>query len=216
MPSRTFPVKSLAMSDTPSITYTHRAKPYGGGAIFELTADRLIITQGVIQSEMLLADINRIELVYRPRNSTSEGYRARIEGKNRHTVFITNLTFRNAMSIDRQDEDYRRFITALIAAVGKANPALQLVAGVPLWMNIISGVAGGTTVVALMLMAGNALYDRNFPIAMLIVFMGVYFGWWVWRYVMHNRPRTFTPDSIPPEVMPPLARPSSKPSAKAI
>jgi hypothetical protein len=191
------------MEEIAPITYTHRPKPYGGGSIFTLGADRLHILQGPVESEMLFADIASITLVYRPRNSTSEGYHATIRNANNHTATVTNLTFRNAMSIDRQDREYHAFMSALIAAAAKANPALVLQAGLPLWMNILSAISGVAALLAMVMLAFNAVVARNFPIALLLGLLGVYFGWWIWRYVMHNRPQRFSADAIPAVVMPP-------------
>ncbi len=194
------------MSDDELNTYTHRPKPYGGGSIFTLGEDRLNILQGPVESEMLYGDIKSITLVYRPRNSTSEGYHATIRNANNHTATVTNLTFRNAMNVDRQDSEYHRFMSALIASAAKANPAVVLQAGLPRWMNILSAISGMAAIGALVMLTFNALIARNFPIAFLMTLLGVYFSWWIWRYVMHNRPQLFKAGEIPPEVMPPVGK----------
>jgi len=48
----------------------------------------------------------------------------------------------------------------------------------------------------------QALRAGSFPMALLAGGFGLYFGWWTWRYLARNRPRSFTADAIPDEMLP--------------
>ncbi len=191
------------MDDAPSpLTYTHRAKPYGAQAELKLTTEQLTISQGVVEVGLPLKDIVAIRLTYRPRNSTSEGYQAMVLHRGGKTITFSNLTFRNAFSIDRQDAPYRRFVIALVSAARAANPQLALMAGATPWKHWLSALLGAAAVLALALGSVTTAPKVSLPVAALLAVLTVYFGWWTWRFVSRNRPRGFMVEAIPEDVLP--------------
>jgi hypothetical protein len=198
-----FPGQKALMSQQLITSYTHRAKPYGAGAVFEMYADHLVITQGPMEDTAFFKDITTIRLSYRPKNSTNEGYRMQLYRTTGRTLSVTNLSFKNLVSVDRQDAPYRNFVGALVPAIAKANPAVELVAGLPRLLHITTVLAGGAAALALALVSMSTGISGGIPLAALMAGATVYFGWWTWRYLSKNRPRLFTVDAIPDDVLPP-------------
>lgn len=183
-------------------TYAHRAKPYAGDAEFRLFPTHLRVEQGRRSGDFPLADIVMLRLVYRPRNTTNEGYQAKLYRRDRRTAALTNLSWKSLVDMERQDADYRRFVERLVAAVAAANPGVVLRAGLPVWLHRVTAVAGLIALAALMVVTGQALRNGSLAVAALTAALGLYFGWWSWRYLGRNRPRAFSADAIPRDVLP--------------
>ncbi len=192
------------MSETPLLAlYSHRAKPYAGEAEFRLHPDHVHVEQGRRSGDFPLADIVMIRLLYKPRNTTNEGYQAKLYRRDRRTASLTNLSWKSLVDMERQDADYRRFVEAAVAAVAAANPGVVLVAGMPRWLHRLTALAGLVALAALTTVLGQALLNGSLPIALLTAALAAYCGWWTMRYLGRNRPRSFRPGAIPQDVLPP-------------
>lgn len=187
---------------SPTLVYEHRAKPYAQEARFEMRPDILAVTQGRRSGDFAYRDIDMVRLLYKPRNTTNEGYQAKLYRKDRRTVGLTNLTWKSLVDLDRQDAEYSAFVRALIARIVAANPGVVLEAGMPRLLYALTALAGGVAMLALVLVGIAALRQGGWPMALITVAIGAYFVWWTSRYLGRNRPRRFLPDAIPPDVMP--------------
>jgi hypothetical protein len=186
----------------PSVIYEHRAKPYAPETRFELKDDRVAIVQGRRSGEFAYRDIALIRLLYKPRNTTNEGYQAKIYRRDRRTASLNNLSWKSLVEVERQDKDYARFVAALVERTAGANPAVVLAAGMPRWLHLATAAAGLLALAALAIVILQALRGGGWPVAALTAALGAYLVWWTWRYLGRNRPRLFSPDAIPADVLP--------------
>jgi hypothetical protein len=185
------------------VVYEHRARPYSPEARFEMKGDHVAITQGNRSGNFIYRDIVLIRLLYRPRNTTNEGYQTKLYRRDRKTAALTNLSWKSLVDLDRQDDAYARFVRELISAVARDNPAVTLAAGMPRWQHLVTAGAALVAMLALLIVLVQALRNGGWAVAGLTAALGAYFGWWSLRYLSRNRPRTFTRDVIPADVMPP-------------
>jgi hypothetical protein len=185
------------------VTYGHRARPYSNEAVFELREDRVAIEQGSRKGDFLFSEIAMIRLMYKPKNTTNEGYQTKIYRRDRKTASFTNLSWKSLVDVERQDEAYSTFLRRMITAAAAANPSIVLVAGLPRWMHGLVTIFGVASVAALALVTVQALMQGGWPIALLTAALASYFAWWATRYTLRNRPRSFRPEAVPAEVMPP-------------
>ncbi len=189
--------------DGPRPTYQHRAKPYAPEALFRLEEGHLAVEQGRRSGNYPYADIVLVRLLFKPRNTTNEGYQAKFYRRDRRTASLTNLSWKSLVDMERQDEDYTRFVRLLIGRVAAANPAAVFEAGLPRWLYAITAAAGLGAIAGLVLVLAQAILNGSHMIALMAIALGVYFVWWTQRYLTRNRPRRFTTDAIPDDVMPP-------------
>jgi hypothetical protein len=187
------------------VTYGHRARPYSNEAVFELREDRVAIEQGSRKGDFLFSEIAMIRLMYKPKNTTNEGYQTKIYRRDRKTASFTNLSWKSLVDVDRQDEAYSLFLRKMITAAAGANPSIVLMAGLPGWMHMLVTVFAVASVAALAAVTVQAMLQGGWPIALLTAALASYFTWWAMRYVGRNRPRAFRPDAIPAHVLPPLS-----------
>ncbi len=204
------PRQNAAMPDQPIARYSHRAKPYAQEAEFTLFGDHLHVDQGRRSGDFPYRDIVLIRLVYRPRNTTNEGYLAKLYRRDKHTVSLTNLSWKSLVDMERQDEPYRRFVGRLIGEVHAANPGVLLQAGMPRWLHLATAAAGLLAIAALAIVTGQAVLNGTLPVAMITGALTAYLAWWTVRYLGRNRPRGFTVDRIPEDVLPRTATPLSQ------
>jgi hypothetical protein len=199
---------AIASQDyVPPVSYAHRAKPYAAEAQFVLEPDHVAINQGSRSGNFPYRDIVMIRLIYKPRNTTNEGYQAKLYRRDKKTAALTNLSWKSLVDLERQDVPYSQFVEALISRTAAANPAIVLRAGMARWLHVVTALAGLSAIVALVIVTAQAILNGGYPVALLTGALTLYFGWWSLRYLGRNRPRGFRADSIPADVMPP--QPSS-------
>jgi hypothetical protein len=184
------------------LAYQHRAKPYAQEARFEMRPDHLAVTQGGRSGDFAYRDILMVRLIYKPRNTTNEGYQAKLYRRDRKTVALTNLSWKSLVDLERQDADYAAFVRALVGRIASANPSVVLEAGFPRWLHAVTTAAGLIAILALIFVGIQALRHGGWPMALMTVAIGLYFCWWTARYLARNRPRRFRADALPPDVMP--------------
>jgi hypothetical protein len=185
--------------------YAHRGKPYGAPMEFQLGKKSIAVRQGATRGDIPYSNIARIRLLYRPKNTTNEGYETKIELIKGRSISLGNLSWKSMMDMTRQDGEYRRFVEALVAKTREHNPALQLVAGMPAWLHKLSVLAGAAAVLTMVGLAFQSLLTGSWQLGVLAATFSAYFIWWTWRFMRRNRPQMFEPGAIPSDVMPPVA-----------
>jgi hypothetical protein len=184
------------------IRYAHRGKPYGAPMEFELGETSLLVQQGATRGQVPYSNIALIRLLYRPKNTTNEGYETKIELIKGRSVSLGNLSWKSMMDMTRQDAEYRRFVEALIERAQAKNPAVKLATGMPAWLHKVSVVAGAVTVLTMIALAFQAITTGSWQLALISAAFTAYFAWWTWRFMMRNRPQGLVAGSLPNEVMP--------------
>ena len=190
------------MTEQPTTTYSHRAKPYAQEAEFKLMPQHLAIEQGRRSGDFAYRDIVMIRLMYKPRNTTNEGYQAKLYRRDKRTAALTNLSWKSLVDMERQDGDYRKFMIALVHKVHAVNPSVVLEAGMPRWLHIITAIAGIVAVLAMIIVTAQAILNGIYTAAVMTGILALYFGWWSIRYLSRNTPRRFTVNAIPENVLP--------------
>jgi hypothetical protein len=182
--------------------YAYKASLIGSAHQFELTDRGLSWQVGSKSGVWLYADIASIRLSYRPVSMQSRRFRADIEHANRQRIAILSTSWQTVALMAPQDDDYRAFITLLHARLKQAGGRVALIGGVK------SGVyAAGVALLALVAIAITGLLARAvatgaFGGALFLVGFAALFGWQIGGYVRRNRPRNYTFDDLPRELLP--------------
>jgi hypothetical protein len=182
--------------------YSHRAKPFSLESEFRFKPDHLSVNHGKRSGNFPYRDIAMIRLLYKPKNTTNEGYEAKIFRRDKHTASLSNISWKGLIEIERKDAEYSAFLHALIAKVSAANPQVILQAGMPLWLHRITAAVGLIAVGIMLAVSYQAVMLGSWQLGVFAVVLAAYFAWWAWRYVSRNRPRHFKPGAIPADVLP--------------
>lgn len=184
------------------LRYAYKASLIGSAHQFELTDRGLSWQVGGKSGVWPYADIASIRLSYRPVSMQSRRFRADIEHANRQRIAILSTSWQTVALMAPQDDDYRAFITQLHARLKQAGGHVALIGGVK------SGVyAAGIALLALVAIAITGLLARAvatgaFGGALFLIGFAALFGWQIGGYVRRNRPRNYSFDDLPRELLP--------------
>jgi hypothetical protein len=117
-------------------------------------------------------------------------------------VTFGNLSWRSLTDLDRDDRRYHRFVSALAAAIARANPRARFVAGRPrpVWLGV--AVVGALSLTMLAAVTLRALHEGATGTALLGVLLVAASFWQVWPLVHLNRPRELKTGAVPDELVP--------------
>lgn len=184
------------------LRYAYKASLIGSAHQFELTDRGLSWQVGSKSGVWPYADIAAIRLSYRPVSMQSRRFRTDIEHVNRQRIAILSTSWQTVALMAPQDDDYRAFITQLHARLKQAGGHVALIGGVK------SGVyAAGIALLALVAIAITGLLARAvatgaFGGALFLVGFAALFGWQIGGYIRRNRPRNYSFEDLPRELLP--------------
>lgn len=184
------------------VHYRFRLRPIGPETMVTADADAVTVARGSKVAAVPYREIRAIRLSYKPRNATDGAYEMRIDGGRAVTIVVINFSWKSLLDVDRQDDDYRALVKAVVERTAAAGGGGALIAGVPRWRYALMAGAGAVMMLALGALAIRAATEGPQMLALLFLGLGGYFGWWLQRFFRRNRPRFFTPDQLPEGVLP--------------
>ena len=193
--------------DMPSQTasgarYAYKASLIGAAHRFELTDQGLAWHIGGKSGVWPYAEISSIRLSYRPVSMQSHRFRADIQRVDGQRMALLSTSRQTIALMRPQDHDYRAFITQLHARMATAASNAALIGGIgpkTYAAGIALLVLVGISIAGLLV---RALSTGEWAGALFLVGFAALFGWQIGGFVRRNRPRSYTFDSLPPELLP--------------
>jgi hypothetical protein len=99
---------------------------------------------------------------------------------------------------------YRAFVNELCRRINKAQPELQIDAGLSAWRWWPGVVFGGAILLAIAYFMVVALRDANFSLLVVVLIFAALFSSQIGTMLSRNRPRKARLNSIPAQVLPPV------------
>ncbi|HEY0234186.1 MAG TPA: hypothetical protein VGC86_03885 [Afipia sp.] len=186
--------------DEPQKThYAYKASLAGTAHRFELQEDGLAWSMFGRSGLWPYDKIAAITLSYRPNAMQPRRFRADIQNADGKWLKIYSTSWQTSALMQRQDEAYRAFIGELHRRIA---PATLLMGGVSRAASIT-----GVSIVALVLLALTALAIRGlvigqFAAVLFLIGFGALFTWKVGGFFRRNRPRIYTAEQLPAELLP--------------
>ena len=182
--------------------YAYKASLIGAAHRFELTDQGLSWQLGGKSGIWAYAGIASIRLSYRPVSMQSHRFRADIERADGQRIVIFSTSRQTIALMAPQDQDYRAFITQLHERMAKQGSNAALIAGIG-----PTTYAAGIALLALVgiSIAGllvRAISTGEWAGALFLVGFAALFGWQIGGFVRRNRPRSYSFDALPPELLP--------------
>ena len=187
---------------TETIVYAQRPKPYSAELELSLEGSRLVAVRGRSRQEFPLAAIERITLSFTPKNSARRAFACRVQATDGRWVQFDNLSWKSLIEVERQNGPYDRIVRGLIARVAAANPSLALVGGIARWRHTVMSALGLAMLAALLGAAIYAATSGSWPLGLAALGLVAYLGFWLREFLGRNRPRRFTADSVPADLLP--------------
>lgn len=188
--------------ETAGDRYAYRASLIGSAHTFELTDEGLSWHIAGRSGVWPLASIASIRLSYRPISMQSRRFRADIETVGRERIAVLSTTWQTVALMAPQDRDYRAFIIRLHRRLAQAGSHAVLTGGLrpPVYAAAIV-----LLVLLAMAMAGllaRAVATGEFAGSLFLVGFAALFAWQVGGFIRRNRPRTYSFDDLPKDVLP--------------
>jgi hypothetical protein len=188
--------------ETAGDRYAYRASLIGSAHTFELTDEDLSWHVGSRSGVWPLASIASIRLSYRPISMQSRRFRADIETAGGERLAVLSTTWQTVALMAPQDRDYRAFLTRLHHRLAQAGSRAVLTAGLrpPVY---------ATAIVLLVLLAiamtgllARAVATGEFAGSLFLVGFAALFAWQVGGFIRRNRPRSYSFDDLPKDLLP--------------
>lgn len=182
--------------------YAHRAKPIAPPMVLRLSDELIIGERGSRKEPILLSKLARIRLRYAPRNTALHAFRCEARAIDGRGVVFDNISWTSLMQNERLDADYRAFVLDLVTRAAKANPKLQLEAGVGRFHYRLMQISGIAILVGLIATGVAAAIGKSLPLAGLAAALVIYLGYWLREFLTRNKPRSFEASAVPEGVLP--------------
>ncbi|MCO5092504.1 hypothetical protein [Bosea sp. (in: a-proteobacteria)] len=188
--------------DTPAPSWRQRPRPVGFEIAYRLDGDTLEVDRTRRVDSIRLSAVEQVRFLYAPGNISSKGYKTALRLSDGRTVTFGNLSWRSLTDLDRDDRRYHRFVSALSAAIARANPRARFVAGRPrpIWLAV--AVVGALSLAMLAAVTLRALQQGATTTALIGILLIAASFWQVWPLVHLNRPRELATGAVPDELVP--------------
>ncbi|PPQ43381.1 hypothetical protein [Rhodopseudomonas palustris] len=182
--------------------YTYKASLIGAAQQFELGDDGLIWRIGPKAGVWPYATIAKVRLSYRPVSMQSRRYRADLQDVSGSRLRIVSTTWQTVALMAPQDQAYRSFMIELHRRMRDAGSRAELIGGLPPAVH-----TGALVLIALVAAALTGLLARAVAVgswsgALFLAGFALLFGWQIGGFIRRNRPRRYTFDDVPKDLLP--------------
>lgn len=186
-------------SDHP--TYSQNARPVGFPVSYRLDGQTLVVDSTRKVDNLDLSTVREVRMTFEPKSFAPKVFRTRLEFEGGRNVSITSISWAGMVQARRQDVEYAAFVRALLLVIGRAAPGARYMAGrsKAAWLLLV--LIGSGTVVGMAMFTGSALSTGATGAALMGLAIGGFGLWQLAPMVRRNKPRTFTPDAPPADLL---------------
>lgn len=196
------PEPAAAAEGAPETRYAYKASLIGSAHEFALTDTGLSFRIGGRAGEWPYAEIAAVRLSFRPVSMQARRFRADIEKAGGGRIAILSTTWQTAALMAPQDHGYRAFIVELHRRLRSAGSQARLFGGIGPKTYTAALALLALLAVAMIGLLGRALLTGEFVGALFLVGFALLFVWQVGGFVRRNRPRSYSFDDLPGELLP--------------
>jgi hypothetical protein len=192
----------LSADGAPAIRYAYKASLIGSAHQFELTDEGLSWRIAGKSGVWPYAGISAVRLSFRPVSMQSRRFRADIENAGGGRIVMLSTTWQTAALMAPQDQDYRAFVTMLHRRMQQAGSRATLAGGLGprVYTAALALLAVVTAAMAGLLI--RAIATGEFAGVLFLVGFAALFAWQIGGFVRRNRPRAYTFDDLPEQLLP--------------
>lgn len=170
--------------------------------VYRLSKDHLEWEIGNRSGRVSYPMIKRVRLGYKPTNLATSRFLAEIWPLNAPKLQLMSVSAKSIIDLADRGGEYSFFVEELHKRLRESKADCRYEAGFPAWRWWPSVALGVVTFAALIYLIVQALLTAQYLFTLMAVLIGGWFMWQIWQIVMRNRPRVYTPDSIPSDLLP--------------
>ncbi len=179
--------------------YAYKASLAGPAHRFELQDGGLVWSMFGRSGVWPYDTIAAIALSYRPNAMQPRRFRADVQNADGKRIKIYSTSWQTSALMLRQDHAYRAFIAELHRRI---EPATTLTGGVSRRVYVAGLCVVAFVLAALAGLAIRGLVIGQFAGVLFLIGFGALFTWKVGGFFRRNKPRTYTADNLPQELLP--------------
>ena len=191
------------MDTSPSdLAYSYKPSLMAAPFEFRLTPTALAWSKGSFADRVPYDRIRRLRLSFRPVTLQSYRFVAEIWPAAGPKLMIASTSWRSMLEQERHDAAYNGFLVELHQRIAQSGGAPSFETGAPVpmyWIGVAVFAVTGLLLAYLVLRA--LLLGELGGAAIVAVFLAL-FVWQVGMGIYRNRPGTYRPDALPPDVLP--------------
>ena len=188
--------------DAADVTYSYRPSAMGAPRNFALGANALMWDAGRQFGQIQYRDIRRVRMSFRPMSVQTMRFRTEIWSEGAPKLVLISTSWKNMVDQERHDAPYTRFIVALHRHIALAGGAARLDQGINVllyWLGVVTFTVVSLSMAA---MAVRGLQARAWTGTAFVAVFLAFFLWWGGNYFRRNRPRHYSADALPEDLMP--------------
>jgi hypothetical protein len=182
--------------------YAYRPSLLGAPFEFRLTPTALEWSRGRFAARVPYERIRRLRLSFRPVTMQSHRFIAEIWWTAGPKLEICSTSWRSIVELERHDAAYTAFVAELHRRIARAGASVSFETGSPVVLYWIGLPVFAGASLALAALTARALQTGAMGAAAIVGGFLALFLWQVGTFFRRNRPGTYAPDSLPPEVLP--------------
>lgn len=184
------------------LVYAYKNSLMGAPYEFRLTADALAWRKGPYEGRTPYGRIRRLRLGFRPMTMQNYRFVTEIWPADGPKLQIASTSWKSLVEHERLDGPYRAFVTELNRRIGAAGGQTLYQTGSPpfmYWPGVLVFV-GATLALAGLIV--RALTEAAWSAAAFIAAFLAFFLWQAGTFFHRNKPGTYDPANVPPQVLP--------------
>jgi hypothetical protein len=183
-------------------SYAYKSSLMGAPFEFRLAPDALEWRRGTYAGRTPYGRIRRIRLSFRPMTMQNYRFLAEVWTADGPKLSIASTSWKSIFEHERFDPAYRAFVTELSRRAGAAGGQTAFDTGSPVllyWAGVVVFAGASLALAALIV---RALQEAAWSGAAFITAFLALFLWQAGTFFHRNRPGTFEPAAVPPQVLP--------------
>ncbi len=184
------------------VTYAYKPSLMGAPFEFRLTESALEWRKGNYADRVPYDRIRRVRLSFRPVTMQTHRFQAEIWPAAGPKLIVASSSWRSMVEQERHDATYGPFLAALHQRIAAHGGRTSFESGMPVLMFWVALLVFGAACFALAGLTVRALQIGELPGAAIVGGFLALFLWQVGTFLRRNRPMTYRPDALPPQVLP--------------
>jgi hypothetical protein len=189
-------------ADESTVGYAYRPSLLGAAWEFKLTDTGIDWVAGSRSGRVPFRNIRAVHMSYKPASMQPHRFVTEVWADGAPKLQIVSISWKSMVEQERLDRPYRTFISELHRRIAMAAPQARFEQGsnpLKYWPSLSLFVIVSLAMAALIARGLAAGAGRGAGI--VAVFLAL-FLWQGGNFFRRNRPGTYRPDALPPEVMP--------------
>jgi hypothetical protein len=189
-------------ADADDLTYAYRPSLIGTPAEFRLTGDTIAWSSGQGSGQVPLRNVRLVQMSYRPATMQPHRFVTELWADGAPRLEIASSSWKSMTEQERLDSRYATFITELHRRLAQAAVPARFQQGrhpLLFWPGLVFFALAGLAMAAVLT---RALQTHFIGVAAFIAALLVLFIWQGGNFFRRNKPGSYRPDALPPELLP--------------